>query len=389
MAVRVRKAETTLGTERLIRSLQKATSKRQQKKLYKKINKRRSKLTEAYQKRKLLTEERQRENKEKRRKTGNQKTGNQKRKHYDSGTTSTSSTTEIEEMDLLLASDASREPNAATTENEEKMKMKTKTREEPTSSEIDDELDLKYQQATDSLIIEVLIWKVTAQQETKDENQIVTISSSESEDSDEEGRTNENRCRCTITHKTKQQLINCLSRKDNEEDFDSWENFITELGKAVSREKISKKQLATAFRVGAQQLGERKPQDYPSHQGEALRPEAQECHQGNFYKEALQQAKQAGPPKFTYIFNEEKDSWVKYLPNHQDVINSITKQVDKNAERESIKAKIRTIKSLTRAFEETTAREEIARKGYAIGRNIRSFEAGEKVGRMVWKTMNK
>ena len=76
MAVRVRKAETTLGTERLIRSLQKATSKRQQKKLYKKINKRRSKLTEAYQKRKLLTEERQRENKEKRRKTGNQKPGN-------------------------------------------------------------------------------------------------------------------------------------------------------------------------------------------------------------------------------------------------------------------------------------------------------------------------
>ena len=367
MAVRVRKAEATLGTERLIRSLQKATSKRQQKKLYKKINKRRSKLTEAYQKRKLLTEERQRENKEKRRKTGNQKPGNQKRKHYDSGTTSTSSTTE----------------------NEDKMKKKTKKREEPTSSEIDDELDLKYQQATDSLIIEVLIWKVTAQQETKDENQIVTISSSESEDSDEEGRTNETRCRCTITHKTKQQLINCLSRKDNEEDFDSWENFITELGKAVSREKISKKQLATAFRVGAQQLGERKPQDYPSHQGEALRPEAQECHQGNFYKEALQQAKQAGPPKFTYIFNEEKDSWVKYLPNHQDVINSITKQVDKTAERESIKAKIRTIKSLTLAFEETTAREEIARKGYARGRNIRSFEAGEKVGRMVMKTMNK
>ena len=228
---------------------------------------------------------------------------------------------------------------------------------------------------------------MTADEETKDENEIVTISS---EDSELDGGVRTRvRCRCNIAHKNKKQLMACLGREDNKKDFDYWKDYITELGKAVARDKITKKKLATAFRVGAQDIGERKPLDYPSLKGEALRPEAQECHQGNLYKEALQQAKKDGPPRFTFIYDADKDSWHKYLTSHQDIINSLINQIDKNAEREAMKAKIRIIKSLTRAFGETTAREEVARKGFARGHNMSSYDAGEKVGRMVLKTMRK
>ena len=268
-----------------------------------------------------------------------------------------------------------------------KMEKKTTKMEEKQSTEIDAELDQSYQHATDSLILDVLIWKTTAEEETKDENDIVTITSDS--ESDGEGRTRRTRCRCNKLHKSKKQLMACLGREDNDKDYSFWKDFITELGKAVTRDNVTKKKLAIAFRVGAQQLGERKPQNYLSLQGEALRPEAQECHKGNLYKEALQQAKKSGPPLYTFIFNTEIDSWVKYLTSYQDVINSITNQIDKTAEREAMKAKIRIIKSLTKAFEETTAREETARKGYNRGRNMSSFDAGEKVGRMALKTMNK
>ena len=91
LAVRVRRAETIVGTERLIKSREEAPSKRQRKKIDKKIKKRRAKLTEAYDKKTLLTEERQRINKEKRRKTKNQK-----RKQHNAGESSTSSNTEYD-----------------------------------------------------------------------------------------------------------------------------------------------------------------------------------------------------------------------------------------------------------------------------------------------------
>ena len=64
-------------------------------------------------------------------------------------------------------------------------------------------------------------------------------------------------------------------------------------------------------------------------------------------------------------------------------------QIDRNAKREAMKAKISIIQSLTRAFGEITHREEVARKGFARGHNIKTYDAGEKVGRMALKTMRK
>ena len=78
LSVKVRKAENILVTERLIRQREEAPSKRQKKKLTKMIQKRKIKFTEAYDKRELLKEEKERANKEKKRK------GQQPRKQYDS-----------------------------------------------------------------------------------------------------------------------------------------------------------------------------------------------------------------------------------------------------------------------------------------------------------------
>ena len=54
-----------------------------------------------------------------------------------------------------------------------------------------------------------------------------------------------------------------------------------------------------------------------------------------------------------------------------------------------MKAKIYIFQSLTRAFGEITHREEVARKGFARGKNINMYDAGEKVGKMVLKRMRK
>ena len=78
LVVRVRRAENIFGTERLIRQREEAPSKRPKKKLTKIIRKRKAKFTEAYDKRELLKEERERANKEKKRK------GQQPRKQCDS-----------------------------------------------------------------------------------------------------------------------------------------------------------------------------------------------------------------------------------------------------------------------------------------------------------------
>ena len=156
------------------------------------------------------------------------------------------------------------------------MKMKTKT-----NTEIDRETDQTYQNETDCLIQNVLIWKISADEETKAEDDIVTISSEDSE-SDGEGRA---RCKCNKGHKNRKQIMACIAKEDCERDIGDWGDYVEELGKAVVRDKVSNKKLATAFRVGAQEIGERKnnPDDYPSLKGAARRPEAQECHQGNLY----------------------------------------------------------------------------------------------------------
>ena len=260
--------------------------------------------------------------------------------------------------------------------------MKTKT-----GTEIDRETDQIYQNVTDRLIENMLIWKISADEETKAQEDIVTISSEDSE-SDGEARA---RCKCNKGHKNRRQIMACIAKEDCENDIEDWGDYVKELGKAVVRDKVSNRTLATAFRMGAQEIGERKdnPADYPSFKGAALRPEAQECHQGDLYHEALRQARREGPPLYTFIYDADQDSWYKYLTNPQDIIKSLINQIDRNAEREAMKAKIYIIQSLTRAFGEITHREEVARKGFARGKNINMYDAGEKVGRMVLKRMRK
>ena len=192
------------------------------------------------------------------------------------------------------------------------MKMK---KMDNTNIDIDRELDKTFQKATDGLVIDVIKWKVTTDQETKEENDIVTISS---EDSDSEEKLRFCRCKGNKAHKNKKQLMACIGREHNKKDFDYWTDFITELGKAVARDKTSKKKLDTAFRVGIKDIGERKLSNHPYLKEEELRPEAQECHQGNLYKEAIQQARRDGPPVYTFIYEATKDCWHKYLTSYQD-----------------------------------------------------------------------
>ena len=237
------------------------------------------------------------------------------------------------------------------------------------------------------MVIDVIKWKVTTDQETKEEDDIVTISSEE--DSDLEEKLRYCRCKSNKAHKNKKQLMACIGKEHNKKDFNYWTSFITELGKAVARDNTSKKKLAIAFRVGIQDIGERKISNHPYLKEEELRPKAQECHKGKLYKEAIQQARRDGPPAYTFIYEATNDIWHKYLTSYQDIVKSMMNTIERDAERDTMMVKIRIIKSLRRAFEETTSREEVARKGFNKGQNLSHFDAGEKVGKFVLKTMNK
>ena len=61
----------------------------------------------------------------------------------------------------------------------------------------------------------------------------------------------------------------------------------------------------------------------------------------------------------------------------------------RNAEREAIKVKIEILQSVARAFKEITHREEVARKGFAMGKNINMYDAGEKIGKLALKSIRK
>ena len=73
LALLIRRAKTILDTERLARKMSEVSSKRQQKKIEKIINKRQAKLTEAYDRKEILKEERVRANKEKKEEKENKK----------------------------------------------------------------------------------------------------------------------------------------------------------------------------------------------------------------------------------------------------------------------------------------------------------------------------
>ena len=80
----------------------------------------------------------------------------------------------------------------------------------------------------------------------------------------------------------------CIAREDYEFEVETWGDYVTELGKSIKREKkVSNRTLASAIRIGAREIGERKKNPAePSFEGAALSPEAQECHQGDLYQEA-------------------------------------------------------------------------------------------------------
>ena len=278
----IKRAGTMLETERMIREMDEASSKRQYKKIKKKIRKRQAKLTAAYDQREVLREERARTNREKRRKEGKPK----RTKQTDNSSTSG---TDID--------------SNHTRDSKEKKNM-----EKRKGTDQDKEEDQNYEDAIDKLIESLLVWKISADEEMKAQEEIVTISSSEDSDF-EEHLARGARCKCNKGHRKKAQIVACIARKDYEDDVIDWGEYVKELGKAIGRDKISNRTLATALRMGAQEIGERKEKPMPSFEGAALRPEAQECHQGDLYQEARLQARREGPPLYTYVYDSTQDSW--------------------------------------------------------------------------------
>jgi hypothetical protein len=127
----------------------------------------------------------------------------------------------------------------------------------------------------------------------------------------------------------------------------------------------------------------------PTFAGAALRPKSQECHQGDLYQEAKRQARQEGPPKYTYVYNGASDNWLKYLTNPQDIMTHILGKIAQTAERKAIRSKIESMTELSKCFQEVTHREEVARKGFAVGKNLRKYDGGERIGKKAKKIMIK
>ena len=160
----------------------------------------------------------------------------------------------------------------------------------------DKEEDQNYQDAIDKLIENLLMWKISADEEMKAQEEIVTISSSEDSDFTEDPETGA-KCKCNRGHRKKAQIIDCIAREDYDDEVEDWGEYVKELGKAIGRDKVSNRTLAAVLRMGAQEIGERKENPLePSFEGAALRPEAQECHQGDLYQEARLQSRREGPP---------------------------------------------------------------------------------------------
>ena len=241
------------------------------------------------------------------------------------------------------------------------------------------EQDQTFQDETDRLIKHILIWRMSAEEEAQTQENIVTISTSEDSDSDIEASA---KCRRNQNSRNKTQI---MIKKQHEENVKDWGPYIKELGKSVTRDKVSNRALARMVREGSQEIGDRKPnpEDYPNFKESApLRPETQECHQGDLYQEARQQAKREGPPLYTLVYDANLDHWFKYLTSPEDIIKSLTNQIELRAERAAMKAKIEMIQTQTKAFREVTHREEMESGKWQETR-------GEKTGRLALKTIRK
>ena len=166
---------------------------------------------------------------------------------------------------------------------------------------------------------------------------------------------------------------------------------MNELGKALKREEVSTKSLANDIRVEALVMGIRRenPAEPTFSSPEALRPQSQECHQGDLYMEAKSQARQEGPPRYKYVYDSSTDTWVKYMSNAKDVLTYILGKIAQNAERKAIRTKINDMMTLTQCFQEITHREEVARKGFGAGKNMRQYDGGRKIEKKAKKVMVK
>ena len=210
--------------------------------------------------------------------------------------------------------------------------------EEPESLDKDRQEDKKYKEAAEKLTENFLKWRLSGMEEMKSKEDIVTISSSDlSEESDwdweeynesirypDSGSSGASRtgdgykCKCRRGHKTKKATIACIAQEDYESEVEIWEDHVNELGKAIKRDGVSTRTLANRIRIAALGMGIRRENPAePTFTGAALRPEAQECHQGDLYQEARRQSRQEGPPKYTYVYRSATNHQLHQRQHHQ------------------------------------------------------------------------
>ena len=367
----IRHAEVLVDLERMTRERDEATSKRQQKKLNKQIKRKRAKYSATHILNQILKEEKARTEKERIRQEG--KVKRQTRKMPELITKSKSCPDREEQLDWA---------DAYTKYAEEG--------EEPESQDRDRQEDRYLKEASGKLVETFVKWRLSEIAEIRSAEDIVTISSDSefSEDSDCDWEaykmmTESNqgyKCKCRKGHETKKDTIECIAKEDYEAETAIWAEAVNELGIALKREEVSTKTLANDIRVEALVMGIRRDSPpEPKFTGGALRPKSQECHQGDLYQEAKRQARQEGPPKHTYVYNGPTDSWLKYFANPNDVLTYILGKISQTAERKAIRSKIKSMVALSKCFQEITHREENARKGYAVGQNLRQYDGGRRI----------
>ena len=381
----IRHAEVLVDLERMTRKRDEATSKKQQKKLDKQIRKKRAKYSATHILNQILKEERARTDKERIRQEGKLK---KQRRQMPKPTTNPDSDRDREAREEQLNQDFREEQldwvNAYT---------KYAEYDEPESREKDRQEDRYLKDASGKLVETFVKWRLSEIAEIRSAEDIVTISSdsefSGDSDCDQEaykkitGSTEGYKCKCREGHESKKDTIECLAKKDYEAETTIWAEAINELGNALKREEVPTKtlaRLANDIRVEALVMGIRKDSPpEPKFTGGALRPKNQECHQGDLYEEAKCQARQEGPPTHTYVYNGPADSWLKYFASPSDVLTYILGKISQTAERTAIRSKIDSMVALSKCFQEITHREEVARKGYAVGKNLRQYDGGKRI----------
>jgi hypothetical protein len=368
----IRQAEVVVKIEMMIRKRDEANSKRQRKKLDKQIRKKGAKCSASHTLNKIIMEDKASTKKELTRQQGKEK-HHGKRVHNNKHNT----TLDCEREDQL--------------EWAHGFGKYTEEWEEPESLDKDRQEDRKYKEISGKLVETFLKWRLTDAEEMKAAEDIVTISSSESGDEPDwdwqqyraHNEFNDGyKCKCRGGHKTKKATIECIAQKDYEPEMEIWEEAVNELGKAIKREReeLATKPLANHIRVEALVMGIRRegPAE-PTFTGGDKRPNSQECHQGDLYQEAKRQVRQEGPPKYAYVYDCATDIWLKYLTSPQDVLTHILGKISQTAERKAIRSKIESMVTLSKCIQEITHREEVARKGYAVGKNLRQYDGGRKI----------